>query len=118
MCVGARPVLVAYNVWLAAPDLLAAQTAAAAVRSEHVRALGLRVGERVQVSMNLISPEVVGPAAAYDAVASHVDVAGAELVGLVPARVLAPIPRERWAELDLGPERTIEWQLAQRGQRR
>ena len=113
-CVGARPFLVAYNVWLDEPDLDRARQVAAAVRSPAVRALGLRCGARVQVSMNLIDPAAVGPAAAFDAVAALVPVAGAELVGLVPEAVLAAVPPERYAELDLAPDRTIEARLAAR----
>jgi glutamate formiminotransferase len=111
-CVGARPVLVAYNVWLAEPDLRRAREIAAAVRSPTVRALGLACGDRVQISMNLIAPEVTGPAQAYDAVAGRARVAEAELVGLVPAAVLDRIPPSRWGELDLGPDRTIEARLS------
>jgi glutamate formiminotransferase / 5-formyltetrahydrofolate cyclo-ligase len=123
MCVGARPVLVAYNVWLAAGDLATARRIAQAVRSPEVRALALPVGARLQVSMNLVDPERVGPADAYDrvteqATAHGMDVVGAELVGLVPARALARIPKHRWSELDLASERTIEWQLAARNRRR
>ena len=112
MCVGARLPLVAYNVWLVEPDLALARRIAAAVRGPHLRALGLAVGRRVQVSMNLIAPAVLGPAAAYDLVAAHAPVAGAELVGLVPQHVLLAVPAERWDELDLGPDRTIEARLA------
>ncbi len=112
--VGARPVLVAYNVWLAEPDLDRARLLAEAVRGPAVRALGLRVGEGVQVSMNLIDPSTVGPAEAYDAVAAQAEVARAELVGLVPATVLAAVPRRRWAELDLAEDRSIEARLAAR----
>ncbi|HSL58767.1 MAG TPA: hypothetical protein VK866_13055 [Acidimicrobiales bacterium] len=112
--VGARGVLVAYNVWLAEPDLATARRVAAEVRGEAVRALGLAVGARVQVSMNLVDPARVGPAAAFDAVARRVAVAGAELVGLVPATVLDAVPRHRWAELDLADDRTIEARLAAR----
>lgn len=114
MCVGARDVLVAYNVWLAEPDLVAARAIAAALRGPGVRALGLAVGNRVQVSMNLVRPDEVGPAEVYDAVAARARVAGAELVGLVPARVLARIDPARWAQLDLATERTIEWRLGRR----
>jgi glutamate formiminotransferase len=110
-CVGARPVLVAYNVWLASADLPRARDVAAAVRSPVVRALGLACGHRVQVSMNLLAPFDFGPAEAYDAVARRVPVAGAELVGLVPSAVLDRVPPSRWAELDLGPDRTIEGRL-------
>jgi glutamate formiminotransferase len=112
MCVGARPPLVAYNLWLAEADLELARRVAAAVRGPHLRALGLAVGPRVQVSMNLIAPDLLGPATAYDLVSAHASVTGAELVGLVPEAVLAAIPPERWAALDLGVDRTIEARLA------
>ena len=111
-CVGARPVLVAYNVWLA-PGVTPAEAkaVAAAVRGAGVRALGLDVGGQAQVSMNLVDPVVTGPAEAYDAVACLVAVDRAELVGLVPAAVVEAVDRSRWAELDLDPSRTIESRL-------
>lgn len=112
ICVGARPVLVAYNVWLAGNDLAEAKRVATAVRRPGLRALGLPVGGRVQVSMNLVTPDALGPADAYDAVAEHARVAGAELVGLLPARVLAAVPPHRWEALDLDESRTIEARLA------
>lgn len=112
--VGARPVLVAWNVWLAVPDLPAARRAAAAVRGDGIRALGLPVGDRVQVSMNLLDPLRVGPAEAWNRVAAHVEPATAELVGLVPAALLERTPPERWAQLDLDPDRTIEARLGAR----
>ena len=114
MCVGARPVLVAYNVYVRSVDLAGARHIASQIRGPYLRALGLQVGDRVQVSMNLIEPAIVGPAQAYDAVARHAAVEEAELVGLVTEAVLYAIPRRRWAELDLGPERTVEFRLASR----
>lgn len=111
MCVGAREVLVAYNVWLAEPDLARAREIARSLRSPTIRALGLAVGDRVQVSMNLVNPDEVGPAQAYDAVAARARVAGAELVGLLPSRLLERIDPTRWEQLDVSPERTIEWRL-------
>jgi glutamate formiminotransferase len=113
--VGARPVLVAYNLWLEVPDLARATSVAATVRGPAVRALGLAVGERVQVSLNLIEPDTVGPAEAFDLVAAHVGVAGAELVGLLPQRVLDAVPVERWDQLDVGADRTIESRLRRVG---
>jgi glutamate formiminotransferase len=106
--VGARDVLVAYNLWLAEPDRALAARIAADLRGPGVRALGLQVGARVQVSMNLIDPLRVGPADVYDAVAARTPVAGAELVGLVPEAVLDRVPPGRWAQLDLSAARTIE----------
>lgn len=111
MAVGARPLLVAYNLWLVTPDLDLARRLAAEIRGPSVRALGLAVGHEVQVSMNLVDPTVVGPAEVHDQIADRTPVRRAELVGLVPASVLAPIDPARWRELDLDPQRTIEARL-------
>jgi glutamate formiminotransferase / 5-formyltetrahydrofolate cyclo-ligase len=110
--VGARPPLVAYNVWLDGADLSVARAIARELRGRSVRALGLQVGEHVQVSLNLVEPELVGPDAVFDEVAARAAVARAELVGLVPHAVLRRVDPARWAQLDLGPERTIESRLA------
>lgn len=116
VAVGARPLLVAYNLWLApGTDLAVARRVAAAVRGPAVRALGLAVGDAVQVSMNLVAPDVVTPADVWDVVAAQVPVARAELVGLVPERVLAVTREDRWDGLDLALDRTIEARLADRG---
>jgi glutamate formiminotransferase / 5-formyltetrahydrofolate cyclo-ligase len=113
--VGARPVLVAYNLWLEANDVALAKRVAAALRSPTVRSLGLQVGRAAQVSCNLLDPLSFGPAAAFDAVAAHTAVARAELVGLLPAAALAAVPTERWPELDLARSRTIEARLEEAG---
>lgn len=110
--VGARPALVAWNVWLAEPDVTRAQRIAREIRGPRLRALGLPVGPRVQVSMNLIEPDELGPAEAWELVAERAAVGGAELVGLVPRSVLDRIDPARWAELDLAEEKTIESRLA------
>lgn len=118
--VGARDVLVAYNVWLEGDASLDAALAeakriAAAVRGDGIRALGLAVGDRVQVSMNLIEPARVGPATAWDRVAAAgASIEGAELVGLVPEAVLGATDPGRWAALDLAPDRTIEARMVSR----
>lgn len=94
--VGARDVLVAYNVWLDSRDLGAARDIARAVRESsgglaRIQALGLPLERRglVQVSMNLLDYRRTGIARAYDAVtaeAARRDIAikRAELVGLAP----------------------------------
>jgi glutamate formiminotransferase len=81
-----------------------------------VRALGLAVGRRAQVSCNLVDPAEVGPAKVYDTVRSLVEeaggvVEGAELVGLLPAAVLRVIPAARWTQLGLSAEKTMEARL-------
>jgi glutamate formiminotransferase len=106
--VGARPLMIAYNLWLADADLSVAKAVAASVRAPEVRALAFATGDDVQVSCNLIAPDTVGPAEVYDRVAAQAAVARAELVGLVPTSVLSRIPRSRWIELDLAADRTIE----------
>ena len=114
VAVGARPLLVAWNVWLAEPDLALARRVASAVRGPHLRALGLAVAGGAQVSMNLVAPDVVGPAEAWDRVAALAPVSRAELVGLVPAATLERVDPSRWGRLDLAEERTIEHRLAAR----
>jgi len=99
--VGARDVLVAYNVDLAGADLELARRIARAVRERDgglpaVRAMGVALEGRglVQVSMNLLDFRVTPPAVAFAAVAGLAGRAGArvvrsEVVGLVPAAALA-----------------------------
>ena len=112
ICVGARDVLVAYNVWLAATDLAVARSIATEVRSPAIRALGLAVGDRVQVSMNLIRPDEVGPAEAYDLVAARAPV-DRRRAGRAAARARARRdPAEGgWSQLDVATSRTLEARL-------
>lgn len=117
VCVGARGPLVAYNIWLdEGDDWSSATEITSAIRSSHVRALTLRLGDRVQISMNLIDPTVVGPAEVHDQIRDlcalrHLSIARAELVGLIPTSVLDLVPPDRWSALDLDPQRTIEYRL-------
>jgi glutamate formiminotransferase len=112
--VGARRVLLAYNVWVSSVEV--ARQVAPSLRGSAVRALGLRVGARAQVSCNLLDPDRYGPERLYDAVAALVTQAGGrvdggELVGLIPEVVLAAVPRERRAELGLSDGATVESRL-------
>jgi glutamate formiminotransferase / 5-formyltetrahydrofolate cyclo-ligase len=114
--VGARPVLVAYNVWVSSVEV--ARTVAPLVRGPAVRALGLAVGQGAQVSCNLVDPAEVGPAEVYDTVKSLVEgaggaVEGAELVGLLPVAILRAVPRVRWTQLGLSADNTVEARLGQ-----
>ena len=99
--VGARDVLVAYNVWLAGGDLDAARAIARSVRTSGgglpaVQALGLPLASRgrVQVSMNLLDHRVTPIPAAFDRVREEAARAGlgidrGELVGLAPRSAFA-----------------------------
>lgn len=121
ICVGARPLLVAYNIWMNDPsggDNVS--RIASAVRSPKVRALALKVGSWFQVSMNLIEPATVGPAQVHRQVhelcaGTTASIERCELVGLVPRVVLDLTPRELWETLDLSADSTIESRLHSAG---
>ena len=115
MCVGARDYLVAYNVWLdASASESSAREIARAVRGDGIRTLALQVGDQWQVSMNLIEPERIGPDIATDRVLNiarrhNVAIDHCELVGLIAHSALERISENRWNELDLSSEQTIEF---------
>jgi glutamate formiminotransferase len=114
-CVGARGVLVAYNLWLDAAKGATVDDAkriARGLRSPAVRSLGFDLDGAPQVSCNLIDPLEHGPAEIYDAAAAEAPIDHAELVGLAPKGVLDRTPPGRWGELALSPRTTIESRLA------
>jgi glutamate formiminotransferase len=99
--VGARDVLVAFNVWLDPPDLAAARAIARTVRESAgglpaVQALGLPLPSRglVQVSMNLLDYRRTPIPVAFDRVAAEAGRRGlgvrrSELVGVAPRAAFA-----------------------------
>ena len=99
VAIGARPFLVAYNVYLGdATNLPVAKTIAKGVREssggfKHVKGLGLEVDGQAQVSMNLVDTEATPLHVPFDFIAEQAKAAGAdvtwsEIIGLVPERVL------------------------------
>jgi glutamate formiminotransferase len=119
MCVGVRPILIAYNIWMNdSSGGEAVRRIARNMRSETVRALALRVGTAFQVSMNLIDPERTGPQDVFRQVVEMSSDTTArfercELVGLIPRSILERTPPDMWDVLDLAPERTIEYRIDQ-----
>jgi glutamate formiminotransferase/formiminotetrahydrofolate cyclodeaminase len=119
--IGARPFLVAFNVYLNIADVSIAKRIARAVRHSsgglrHVKALGLLVEGRAQVSMNLtdvrgtpihqVVEMVRSEASRYGAAVTH-----SELVGLTPQAAL--LDAACWyLQLDLPPEQVLENRLA------
>ncbi len=97
--VGARKILIAYNINLHTPDVDVARTIARRIRQSsggmpHVKAVGLLLASRnqAQVSMNLTDYEQTPVHAVYEAVcreaaALGVEVAGSEIIGLWPRAV-------------------------------
>ena len=97
--IGARPFLVAYNVYLGdAKNLPVAKEVAKAVRGSsgglrYVKGLGLAVDGQAQVSMNLVDTEKTPVHRAFDLVkleaeSRGVSVTWSEIVGLVPEKAL------------------------------
>lgn len=111
ICVGVRDPLVAFNVNCLG-SLDDAQAAAGELRTTPgIRALGFALRSRgeVQLSMNLIAIDEIGPARAFELAAAaarrhRLSVIDAEVAGLVPASTLRQFRRLplRW------PVRTIE----------
>jgi glutamate formiminotransferase len=114
--VGARDLLVAWNLWLHGVSMVEAREIARTIRRQEVRALAFQVGDRVQVSCNLVAPLIVGPSEVFDLVTALLPPQGtierAELVGLAPKALLEMEDRTRWSELDLSERQTIESRLA------
>ncbi len=125
VAVGARKLLVAFNVELATDDVAIAASIARAVRASSgglptVKALGLMLESRnrAQVSMNLTDFEVTSPRAAFDAVVGEatrqgVEVLGSELVGLMPARALDPGDEQHLRIRGFHPGMILENRLAE-----
>jgi glutamate formiminotransferase/glutamate formiminotransferase/formiminotetrahydrofolate cyclodeaminase len=98
--VGARPFLIAWNINLETADLDFARGVAAKIREANgglpgVKALGFRLESRrqVQVSINLVDFEATPLHVVFQAVeglcsAGGVEIAGSELIGLLPAKAL------------------------------
>src|SRR2546422_384389 len=96
--IGARPFLVAFNIYLDSSDVAIAKAIAKQIRTSSgglpaVQASGFEVAGQAQVSMNLLDIDTTSPAAVFAAVAREarargVDVLKSEVVGLVPERAI------------------------------
>jgi glutamate formiminotransferase len=124
LVVGARRVLIAFNVNLATPRVEIARAIAARVR-EHggglpaIRAIGVALADRgiVQVSMNLVDYTRTAPAAAFEAVQRHaralgVEVVESELIGLIPQAALAGTSARALRLTGFSDDRILEVRLA------
>jgi glutamate formiminotransferase len=118
VAVGARPFLVAFNAYLDTDDVELARAVASELRERGgglpgVKALGLRVGGRAQVSMNLTDLEATPIPIALEAVRRVAAERGArvestELVGLVPLTAILEAARHYLALPNLGSEHVLE----------
>jgi glutamate formiminotransferase/formiminotetrahydrofolate cyclodeaminase len=117
--IGARPFLVAYNVYLGpASNLAVAKDVAKAVRGSSgglrfVKGLGLEVDGQAQVSMNLVDIEKTPLHRAYDMVKMEAEAHGvsptwSEIVGLVPERALFETAARHVQLRDFSPDVVLE----------
>ena len=119
VAIGARPFLVAYNVYLGpATNLPVAKSVAKAVRGSsgglrYVKGLGLEVDGQAQVSMNLVDTEKTPLYRAFDLVKMEAEAQGvsptwSEIVGLVPERALFETAARHIGLRDFKPEIVLE----------
>jgi glutamate formiminotransferase / formiminotetrahydrofolate cyclodeaminase len=119
VAIGARPFLVAYNVYLGpATNRQVAKDVAKALRHStgglrYVKALGLEVDGQAQVSMNLVDTEKTPLFRAFDmvkleAAAQGVAVTWSEIVGLVPERALLETAARHVQLRNFSPEMVLE----------
>ncbi len=120
--IGARPILIAYNVNLASNRLGVAKRIASVIRASGgglscVKAMGVQLEQGiVQVSMNLTNYRETSMMTVFDAIAREAAVDGvrvleSEIVGLVPADALPPDPRKRLKLREADLDRVLELRL-------
>jgi glutamate formiminotransferase / 5-formyltetrahydrofolate cyclo-ligase len=118
VAVGARSFLVAFNANLDTDDVEVARAVAGEVRERDgglpgVKALGLEVEGRAQVSMNLTDLERTSIPTALEAVRRSAErrdakVESTELVGLVPLAAVLEAARYYLTLSELGPKQVLE----------
>ncbi len=121
--IGARPFLVAYNVYLGTADNLPlAKTIAKSVRESSggfkaVKGLGMEVDGQSQVSMNLVDTDQTALHTVFSfirdtAKAEGVDITWSEIIGLVPERVLFDAAKSHLNLAQFTPDQVLERQVA------
>jgi len=121
--IGARPFLIAYNIYLTTDNVEIAKAIAKAIRHSsggmrYLQAMGVLVEGRAQVSMNFLDYTKTPLARVTELIRREaarygVGIQSAELVGLIPQQAL--IDAAQWyLQLDnLKPESILEWHLHQ-----
>jgi glutamate formiminotransferase len=123
-CVGARRVLLAWNVYVEGVDLERVRTLAGEVRElgggfATLRALAFRLesNDRLQLSMNLEDPDRTSPFEVFRRVEQRVEewggrVTGTEVIGMIPDALVLPAAADRLHLLDAPPSRLLSTRLA------
>jgi len=123
-CVGAREVLLAWNVFVSGIELAEARAIASRIRERGggfpgLRALGLHLPrqDRLQISMNLEDPVRTPPLDVFEAIESQVlsqggKVVGTQVIGMMPDTLVLPGVADRLQLLDPGAARVLSRRVA------
>lgn len=123
MAIGARPYLIAFNVYLGTQNLKIAKDIANAVREakggyRYVKAMGFEIKERrqVQVSMNLVNYEKSPVYRVYETIKREaerygVPIVGSEIVGLTPLKAVTGTAEFYLGLENFNMEQVLEYKL-------
>ena len=123
IAIGARPFLVAYNVYLGpASNLALAKSIAKQVRESSggfraVKGLGLEVDGQAQVSMNLVDTDQTPLHTVFDFISDKardegVEVTWSEIIGLVPEKVLFEASKNHLKLVQFTSDQVLERQVS------
>ncbi len=124
-CVGARRVLLAWNVFVEGMALEALEDIAGGLRESgggfrHLRvwALALRGSGRLQISMNLEDPESTSPYDVFDAIEERVEAGGGqvtetEVIGMIPDPLVLPAAGDRFRLLHPDESRLLSRRVSE-----
>ena len=116
--VGARPFLIAFNVFLKSGDVTIAKRIARSIRESSgglpaVKALGLLVDGQAQVSMNLVDFQITPPHTVVEVIEREaaslgVTIDRGELIGLIPQDALLAAAAHALCLPELSADRVVE----------
>jgi len=124
-CVGARRVLLAWNVFVEGISFDALKAIAGGLREagggfKHLRVLALALSEadRLQISMNLEDPESTSPYDVFDAIEERVEAGGGkvietEVIGMIPHPLVLPTAVDRFRLLHPGESRLLSRRVSE-----
>ncbi len=124
-CVGARGVLLAWNVFVEDVSLEALKAIAGGLREsgggfKYLRALALALPEteRLQISMTLENPEVTSPHDVFDTIEDRVEAAGGrvietEVIGMIPDPLVLPAAADRFRLLHPDESRLLSRRVSE-----
>ena len=116
--IGARDFLIAFNIFLDTPDIQFAKFIAKKIRESsgglsNVKALGMLVDNKAQVSMNLTNFRVTSVQTVFNEVKKHAESLGislhhSELVGCLPEAAIEGVDPKTIKLYDFKPNRILE----------